>query len=69
MRQDGVSAIQVAAAMLSARARALQPSLTLTIAARARAMKAEGCDVCSLSAGEPDFDTPAFIRQAAEQAL
>ncbi|MEB3307956.1 MAG: pyridoxal phosphate-dependent aminotransferase [Cyanobacteriota bacterium] len=55
--------------MLSARARVLQPSLTLAIAARARALKAEGRDVCSLSAGEPDFDTPAFIRQAAERAL
>ncbi|MEB3185451.1 MAG: pyridoxal phosphate-dependent aminotransferase, partial [Cyanobacteriota bacterium] len=55
--------------MLSARAQALQPSLTLAIAAKARALKAEGRDVCSLSAGEPDFDTPAFIRQAAIEAL
>ena len=54
---------------LSARAEALQPSLTLAIAARAKALKAEGRDICSLSAGEPDFDTPAFIRQAAAQAL
>ena len=58
-----------AAAMLSARAQALQPSLTLAIAAKARALRAEGRDVCSLSAGEPDFDTPAFIRQAAIDAL
>ena len=55
--------------MLSARAKALQPSLTLAIAAKARSLKAEGRDVCSLSAGEPDFDTPAFIREAAVQAL
>jgi aspartate aminotransferase len=54
---------------LSARAEALQPSLTLAIAARAKALKAEGKDICSLSAGEPDFDTPAFIRQAASEAL
>ena len=54
---------------LSARAEALQPSLTLAIAARAKALKAEGRDICSLSAGEPDFDTPAFIREAAAQAL
>jgi aspartate aminotransferase len=54
---------------LSARAEALQPSLTLAIAARAKALKAEGHDICSLSAGEPDFDTPAFIRQAAAAAL
>jgi aspartate aminotransferase len=54
---------------LSARAEALQPSLTLAIAAKAKALKAEGRDICSLSAGEPDFDTPAFIRQAAAAAL
>jgi len=54
---------------LSARAASLQPSLTLAIAARAKQLQAEGHDICSLSAGEPDFDTPAFIRQAAEQAL
>ena len=54
---------------LSARAQALQPSLTLAIAARAKALKAAGEDICSLSAGEPDFDTPAFIRQAAAEAL
>ena len=54
---------------LSERAEALQPSLTLAIAARAKALKAEGQDICSLSAGEPDFDTPAFIRRAAAEAL
>ncbi|MFM8543521.1 MAG: aminotransferase class I/II-fold pyridoxal phosphate-dependent enzyme, partial [Vulcanococcus sp.] len=54
---------------LSARAQALQPSLTLAIAAKAKALKADGQDICSLSAGEPDFDTPAFIRQAAAAAL
>jgi aspartate aminotransferase len=54
---------------LSARAQALQPSLTLAIAAKAKALKADGHDICSLSAGEPDFDTPAFIRQAAAEAL
>jgi aspartate aminotransferase len=54
---------------LSARAQALKPSLTLTIAAKARQLRADGHDICSLSAGEPDFDTPAFIRQAAEAAL
>jgi len=63
------SAIDGAAVALSARAQALQPSLTLAIAAKAKALKAEGQDICSLSAGEPDFDTPAFIRQAAATAL
>ncbi|MEB3199591.1 MAG: pyridoxal phosphate-dependent aminotransferase [Synechococcaceae cyanobacterium] len=54
---------------LAARARELQPSLTLAITARARQLRCEGRDICSLSAGEPDFDTPAFIRQAAAEAL
>ena len=54
---------------LSARAAALKPSLTLAIAAKARRLSAEGHDICSLSAGEPDFDTPAFIRDAAAAAL
>ena len=54
---------------LSARARSLQPSLTLAITARARQLRADGHDICSLSAGEPDFETPAFIRQAASRAL
>ncbi|QNI70156.1 aspartate aminotransferase [Cyanobium sp. NS01] len=57
------------AVQLSQRARGLHPSLTLAIAAKARQLKADGQDICSLSAGEPDFDTPAFIRQAAAQAL
>ena len=54
---------------LSARAAALQPSLTLAISARAKQLQAEGHDICSLSAGEPNFDTPQFIRQAAVEAL
>ena len=54
---------------LSRRAAALQPSLTLAITARARQLRTEGRDVCSSSAGEPDFDTPAFIRAAAAEAL
>lgn len=54
---------------LSARAQALQPSLTLAITAKARELRSAGQDICSLSAGEPDFDTPAFIRQAAARAL
>jgi len=58
---------------LSARAEALQPSLTLAIAAKAKALKAEGHDICSLSAGEPDFDTPSFeqvlVTNGGKQAL
>ena len=54
---------------LSARAQALQPSLTLAITAKARELRTGGKDIRSLSAGEPDFDTPAFIRRAAADAL
>ena len=54
---------------LAARVGQVPPSLTLSIAAKAKALKAEGIDVCSFSAGEPDFDTPAHIKAAAEKAL
>lgn len=54
---------------LAARVGQVAPSLTLAITAKAKALKAEGVDVCSFSAGEPDFPTPAHIRQAAEDAL
>ena len=54
---------------LAARVGEVSPSITLAIAAKAKAMKAEGIDVCSLSTGEPDFDTPEHIKAAAEQAL
>ena len=54
---------------LAARVQQVTPSMTLAISAKAKAMKAEGLDVCSFSAGEPDFDTPEHIREAAKQAL
>ncbi len=54
---------------ISARAAQLTPSLTLTIDSKAKAMKSEGLDVCGFGAGEPDFDTPEHIKQAAIQAL
>ena len=54
---------------LSKRAVALKPSLTLQISARAKALANEGRDICSLSAGEPDFNTPEFIVEAARTAL
>lgn len=47
----------------------LTPSATLAITSKAKAMKAAGEDVCSLSAGEPDFDTPQHIKDAAVKAL
>jgi aspartate aminotransferase len=47
----------------------LKESATLAVAAKARALKAQGIPVIDLGAGEPDFDTPAFIRQAAAKAM
>jgi aspartate aminotransferase len=47
----------------------MTPSATLAITSKAKAMKAAGEDVCSLCAGEPDFDTPEHIKQAAIEAL
>jgi aspartate aminotransferase len=43
--------------------------MTLAIDAKAKAMRAEGIDICSFSAGEPDFDTPEHIKAAAKLAL
>ncbi len=54
---------------LSARATAVQPSPTLAVDARAKALIAEGRDVCGFGAGEPDFDTPEFIKEACIQAI
>ena len=51
------------------RAAQLTPSLTLSIDSKAKAMKAEGIDVCGFGAGEPDFDTPEHIKRAAIEAL
>jgi len=54
---------------ISERADLLTPSLTLSIDSKAKAMKAEGIDVCGFAAGEPDFDTPEHIKAAAIEAL
>jgi aspartate aminotransferase len=54
---------------ISQRAASLSPSLTLAIDAKAKQMKAEGLDVVGFGAGEPDFDTPQHIKDAAAQAL
>jgi aspartate aminotransferase len=55
--------------MLADRLKTLAPSPTLAMQAKAKAMRAEGIDVISFGAGEPDFDTPAHIKQAAIRAL
>ncbi|AFY79004.1 MAG: pyridoxal phosphate-dependent aminotransferase [Hydrococcus sp. C42_A2020_068] len=54
---------------LSSRVGQVTPSLTLAIDSKAKAMKAEGIDVCSFSAGEPDFDTPQHVKEAAKLGL
>ena len=54
---------------ISSRAASLAPSLTLAISAKAKELRARGEDVIGLGAGEPDFDTPQHIKDAAAQAL
>ena len=57
------------AAPVSEALRRIKPSPTLAVTAKARALKAEGRDVISLGAGEPDFDTPENIKEAAIRAI
>jgi aspartate aminotransferase len=54
---------------LSPWARNISPSPTLAVDAKAKALKAAGVDVCGFAAGEPDFDTPEFIKEACAKAL
>ena len=54
---------------LSDRINSLPTSQTLAMAAKARALRAEGKDIIGLSLGEPDFNTPDFIKEAAIQAI
>jgi aspartate aminotransferase len=54
---------------LADRTKLVKPSVTLAIAAKAGKLRAEGVDVVNFSAGEPDFDTPEHIKEAAIQAL
>ncbi len=55
--------------MLSSRAKEIKPSPTLAIDSKAKAMKAQGIDVISFGVGEPDFDTPENIKEAAIKAI
>ena len=55
--------------MFSDRASKIKPSLTLAIDAKAKAMKAEGVDIVNFGVGEPDFDTPDNIKEAAIKAI
>jgi aspartate aminotransferase len=54
---------------LSKKLAGIKPSITLTVAARAIALKAQGEDIIDLGVGEPDFDTPDFIKEAAVKAI
>ena len=54
---------------LSSRVQAIKPSPTLAVTARAARLKAEGKDIIGLGAGEPDFDTPQYIKDAAIAAI
>ncbi len=54
---------------VSNRVKNLSESATLAMAAKSRELKAQGLDIISLSLGEPDFDTPDFIKEAAKEAI
>ena len=47
----------------------IKPSATLAVSAKANQLKAQGEDVINFGAGEPDFDTPDFVKKAAIQAI
>ena len=54
---------------LSRRINSIAPSATLAMSARARALKAEGRDILSLTVGEPDFSNPQYVSDAAKKAI
>ncbi len=54
---------------ISKRAQSVPPSATIAVTARAKELKAQGVDVVGFGAGEPDFDTPDYIKEAAIKAL
>jgi len=54
---------------LAERTKKINPSATLAITSKAKKLKSEGKDIVSFAAGEPDFDTPDFIKDAAIQAI
>src|ERR1700682_3349760 len=55
--------------LVANRLNVIKPSPTLAVSAKAARLKAEGKDVISMGAGEPDFDTPEFIKEAAIAAI
>ena len=55
--------------LISRYVRGVKPSVTLAVTAKAKEMRSKGIDVVSLSAGEPDFDTPPNVKEAAIKAI
>src|SRR4051812_748095 len=55
--------------VLAERMKVVAESITLAVSAKANALKKAGVDVVGFGAGEPDFDTPGFIKEAAKGAL
>jgi aspartate aminotransferase len=66
---DQQGSITAMNSQLSSRVKAVKPSPTLAVTARAAEMRAAGKDVIGLGAGEPDFDTPDHIKKAAIEAI
>ena len=60
---------QTATAILSDRINNMQESATIKMAKMSRELKAQGQDIIDLSLGEPDFDTPQHIKDAAKKAI
>ena len=55
--------------LLSDRLNSLSPSATLAMSQKSNELKAQGVDVINLSVGEPDFNTPQHIKDAAKKAI
>ena len=55
--------------LISNRVKSIKPSPTMAVTSKAREMRAAGKDVIGLGAGEPDFDTPDNIKEAAIEAI
>ena len=69
MSQSEFRLPEIAMSFTSQRLKAIRPSPTLAVTAKAARLKAEGKDIIGLGAGEPDFDTPQFIKDAAISAI
>ena len=54
---------------LAERLKEVKPSSTLAITSKAKKLKSEGFDIVNLAAGEPDFDTPDFVKEAGIEAI